>query len=100
MDGSEPYAANALRVGDRVIYPTGYPRTRERLEAAGVNILDMDVTELIKAEGAVTCVASFLTLCQNEKPLDIQNVIHCKEAVRVVSTYRWRVSASGRGIDD
>jgi dimethylargininase len=55
VDGSEPYAANALRVGDRVIYPTGYPRTRERLEAAGVNILDMDVTELIKAEGAVTC---------------------------------------------
>jgi dimethylargininase len=55
VDGSEPYAANALRIGDRVIYPTGYPRTRARLEAAGVRILDVDVTELIKAEGAVTC---------------------------------------------
>jgi dimethylargininase len=55
VDGSEPYAANALRIRDRVIYPTGYPRTRARLEAAGVRILDVDVTELIKAEGAVTC---------------------------------------------
>jgi dimethylargininase len=55
VDESEPYAANALRIGDRVIYPTGYPRTRARLEAAGVRILDVDVTELIKAEGAVTC---------------------------------------------
>jgi dimethylargininase len=55
VDGGEPYAANALRIGDRVIYPTGYPRTRERLEAAGVRILDVDVNELIKAEGAVTC---------------------------------------------
>ena len=25
VDGSEPYAANALRIGDRVIYLTGYP---------------------------------------------------------------------------
>jgi dimethylargininase len=55
VHGSEPYAANALRIGDRVIYPTGYPRTRERLGAAGVSILDVDVNELIKAEGAVTC---------------------------------------------
>jgi dimethylargininase len=55
VDEAEPYAANALRVGDRVIYPTGYPSTRARLQAAGVHILDVDVTELIKAEGAVTC---------------------------------------------
>jgi dimethylargininase len=55
VDQAEPYAANALQIGERVIYPTAYPRTRARLEGAGVHILDVDVTELIKAEGAVTC---------------------------------------------
>jgi dimethylargininase len=55
VDRREPYAANALRIGSHVIYPTTYPRTRERLEGAGVHILDVDVSELIKAEGAVTC---------------------------------------------
>src|SRR5262245_11855742 len=60
VDESEPYAANALRIGNAVIYPTGYPRTRARLEEAGVHILDVDVTELIKAEGAVTCCSLIL----------------------------------------
>jgi dimethylargininase len=60
VDKSEPYAANALRIGNAVIYPTGYPRTRARLEEAGVHILDVDVTELIKAEGAVTCCSLIL----------------------------------------
>jgi dimethylargininase len=67
VDGSEPYAANALRIGDRVIYPTGYPRTRARLEAAGVHILDVDVTELIKAEGAVTCCSLILGAVPNRE---------------------------------
>jgi dimethylargininase len=69
VDGSEPYAANALRIGDRVIYPTGYPRTRARLEAAGVHILDVDVTELIKAEGAVTCCSLILGAVPNREAI-------------------------------
>ena len=51
----EPYAANGLLVGDRLIYPTSFPRTRKRLEAAGIIIEPVDVSELQKAEGAVTC---------------------------------------------
>ena len=35
IDPSEPYAANALLVGGSVLYQPAYPRTRERLEAAG-----------------------------------------------------------------
>lgn len=52
---AEPYAANALVVGDGVIYPTAFPRTRERLERHGLRIRPVDVSELAKAEGAVTC---------------------------------------------
>lgn len=55
IDAGEPHAANALRIGDGVIYPASFPRTLRRLESAGVAPLPVDVSELQKAEGAVTC---------------------------------------------
>ena len=55
VDPDEPYAANGLLVGGRLIYPESFPRTRARLEAAGIAIDPVDVSELQKAEGAVTC---------------------------------------------
>jgi dimethylargininase len=55
VDGAEPLAANALRLHDRLIYPTTFPRTRARLEDHGIRIIDIDVSEIAKAEGAVTC---------------------------------------------
>ena len=51
----EPYGANALLVGGGVIYPTAFPRTAARLREQGVSVVDVDVSELAKAEGAVTC---------------------------------------------
>ena len=55
VDRNEDMAANALRVGDRVIYPTAFPRTAERLAARGLRLELVDASELAKAEGAVTC---------------------------------------------
>jgi dimethylargininase len=55
IDAEEPCAANGLLVGGRLIYPTSFPRTRRRLEAAGIDVDAVDVSELQKAEGAVTC---------------------------------------------
>ncbi|HEY6222284.1 MAG TPA: arginine deiminase family protein [Gemmatimonadales bacterium] len=55
IDPGERGAANALRIGERLIYPASFPATRRRLEAAGVDVLEVDVSELQKAEGAVTC---------------------------------------------
>ncbi len=55
VDPSEPYAANALLVGETVIYQPAYPKTRLRLEAAGIHPLLVDQSELAKAEGALTC---------------------------------------------
>jgi dimethylargininase len=51
----EPGAGNALRVGDTVLYADSHPRTAERLLARGVAVRTLDVSELEKAEGAVTC---------------------------------------------
>jgi dimethylargininase len=55
VDPAEEHAANVLRIGDRVISPACFPRTHERIRAAGVDVVAVDVSELQKAEGAVTC---------------------------------------------
>ena len=52
---SEPFAANALRIVDTVIYPEAFIRTRDRLEAQDLNVCIVDASELAKAEGGVTC---------------------------------------------
>ena len=52
---AEPLGANALRVGERVIYPAAFPRTHQRLEQRGVRVRTLEVGELAKAEGGVTC---------------------------------------------
>jgi dimethylargininase len=51
----EEHAANTLRIGDAVVYPSCFPRTQARIERAGVRVVAVDVSELQKAEGAVTC---------------------------------------------
>jgi dimethylargininase len=55
VDPLEPHAANALRVGAEIVYPTDYPRTAARLRDSGLRLRLVDVSELAKAEGAVTC---------------------------------------------
>lgn len=55
VDPSEPCAANALLLGNMVVYPAAYPRTRKRLEQYGISVHVVDVSELAKAEGGVTC---------------------------------------------
>ncbi|HET6546201.1 MAG TPA: oxidoreductase-like domain-containing protein [Rhodanobacteraceae bacterium] len=54
-DPDEAHAANVLRIGGAVVMPAGFPRTRQRLVAAGFDVVTVDVSELQKAEGAVTC---------------------------------------------
>ena len=55
VDPGESFAANALLVGESVIYPTNYPETRRLLERQGLDVHSIDADELQKAEGAVTC---------------------------------------------
>ncbi len=55
VDPGEPYAANAVRIGGRLIHDVGHVRTRARLEELGYAVVTVDLSELAKAEGAVTC---------------------------------------------
>lgn len=57
VDPGEAYAANGLLVGSTVVYPASHPRTRQRLKDHGIAVAGVDVSELQKAEGAVTCCA-------------------------------------------
>jgi dimethylargininase len=55
VDPEEPAAANILSLPGGAIYPSHFPRTRGRLESAGIPLALVDATEVAKAEGAVTC---------------------------------------------
>jgi dimethylargininase len=55
VDPAEPTGANALRVGNDVIYGAAFPRTAERLAKRGLSLRVVDASELAKAEGAITC---------------------------------------------
>jgi dimethylargininase len=51
----EPHAANALAIGETVILPASFPRTRARLEERGFHVTPLDISELQKAESGLTC---------------------------------------------
>lgn len=55
VDAAEPHAANGLPVNGRLIFPEAFPRTREKLERHGCDVVAVALDELAKAEGAVTC---------------------------------------------
>jgi dimethylargininase len=53
----EPAAANCVRANDRLILPMGNPRTADRLRKRGFTVVEIDVSELQKAEAGVTCMS-------------------------------------------
>ncbi len=56
----EPFGANSLSVGERVLYPAAFPRTAERLEAAGFALERVEISEFGKAEAGLTCLSVLL----------------------------------------
>ena len=60
VDPAEPYAANAVLLGDSIIYPAEHVRTLRQLEQAGIRVRSVPAAELAKAEGAVTCCSLIL----------------------------------------
>jgi dimethylargininase len=55
VDPSEPYGANAVLVDGTIVYSSSFPKTRAKLQAAGIRMVIVDADELAKAEGALTC---------------------------------------------
>lgn len=55
IDPAEPFAANVLRVNGRLLCPASCPSTVASLERRGLEVMRVDLSELAKAEGALTC---------------------------------------------
>ena len=53
----EDYAANVLRVNDRVLVPAGYPGTLRALRVLGVEVVELDTSEFRKMDGGLTCLS-------------------------------------------
>jgi len=57
VDPAEPFAANALRIGDTVLVARRFPRTGVRLLDEGFDVRTVAADELAKAEGGLTCAS-------------------------------------------
>lgn len=57
VDPGEDHAANAVRAGSFLILPAGNPRTAAKLRERGFALIEVDVSELQKAEAGVTCMS-------------------------------------------
>jgi dimethylargininase len=60
VDEGESHAANTLTIGGTTLVSAAYPRTCHLLETAGVTTRSVDVSELHKAEGGLTCMSLLL----------------------------------------
>jgi dimethylargininase len=57
VDDDETYAANTLWVNGCLLVPKGFPRTRAKLEKLGLPIIGLDVSEVQKMDGGLTCMS-------------------------------------------
>ncbi len=53
----EEASANAIRFNDSVLFPAGFPRTRDRLEAAGYTVTEIGNSECAKIDGGMSCLS-------------------------------------------
>ena len=57
LDSQEVYAGNSLLVHDHLIVPEGFPDTQAKLENLGYPIRVLDVSEVQKMDGGLTCLS-------------------------------------------
>ena len=60
VDAGEAFASNTLTIEGVTLVSAAFPRTERRLRAAGVATRALDVSELQKAEAALTCMSLML----------------------------------------
>jgi len=57
VDEEETYSANCIRVNDYVLVPAGYPKTKEKIKAAGFKVIVVDTSEYRKVNGGLSCLS-------------------------------------------
>lgn len=57
LDEDEEYAANTLWVNHNLLMPKGFPNTHTKLTGLGLPIIELDVSEVRKMDGGLTCMS-------------------------------------------
>jgi dimethylargininase len=57
VNKTEEDAANTLLINNSLITPKGFPNTMKKLEATGLGIIELDVSEVRKMDGGLTCMS-------------------------------------------
>lgn len=57
IPGQEAYAANTLAVNRHLLMPKGFPQTRAKLDGLGMPVVELDVSEVAKMDGGLTCLS-------------------------------------------
>jgi len=53
----DEYAADTLSVGETILMAAGYDTTQTMVREAGFDVISMDVSEIQKCDGALTCLS-------------------------------------------
>ena len=56
----ESYATNCLAAGESVIISDGFPETKALIEARGMSVISLDMSEFRKGGGSLTCLSILL----------------------------------------
>jgi dimethylargininase len=71
----EPGAANILRIGDTVLMPASFPHTQEVVGREGLAVRVVGISELMKAEAAITCSSVIFEAGIRTKNFAISNTL-------------------------
>jgi len=61
VNENETNAANTMLVNDHLIIPAGYPLTKKELSDLDRKVIELDVSEVSKMDGGLTCMSLRLT---------------------------------------
>lgn len=53
----EAYAANGIWINGTVLIPAGFPITKQKIEAAGYDTIQIEMTEFEKLDGGLSCLS-------------------------------------------
>ncbi len=57
LDKDEEYAGNTLLMNGHLLVPVGFPDTIKKLKNAGFKIIELNVSEVMKMNGGLTCLS-------------------------------------------
>jgi dimethylargininase len=57
VGNEESYAANTLWINNHLLMPKGFPSTKAKLKRLGLPIIELDVSEIQKMDGGLTCLS-------------------------------------------